>query len=502
MFFSMPNVLGKQTDFIWLAVLSVVFIALYAPVWSAEYLYTDEATQLWRYGKEPGFNMFAPQGRFLTDKLFNWLFGSMTLIREIKYIRIFSFAGWLLTLPVWYFLLKKLFAKEGLNETLAFFTVLFIICSPTVSIAVLWASCLELFLANIFGFLSGYFIYTGIKTVDGRIEVPTKAILASLIFGVVSLFTYQNGFGFFFLPFIIHALSPARRLRYVGIGIGMGFFICVVYFMLFKYGLRAEGLAASDRTNLFIAPSGKLQFFFRALSSGFHYTFLFNENDKTGYIVYACLFGSWIMLFLLRKTGPLLQRVQYIALLLFLLILSYLPSLLVRENYASNRTLLALNTAVLVLTVEMFFYYVHQKKTQLFLITLTSLLFLSNAWYNVNRLFLKPVTTEYARLRSYIEMQYQSTSDTVYFVRPQEDFFVKQYGITRSWDEFGVPSTFFSWVPEYFVRQVVFEKTGDRKVAEALVIKNVEGINTSDPVFIKSPGALSIVAEEVIAQSR
>jgi hypothetical protein len=50
--------------------------------------------------------------------------------------------------------------------------------------------------------------------------------------------------------------------------------------------------------------------------------------------------------------------------------------------------------------------------------------------------------------------------------------FQKSSYITASWDEFGVPSSFFEWVPEFFVRQVVYEKTGNRKEAESLVIKN------------------------------
>jgi hypothetical protein len=60
----------------------------------------------------------------------------------------------------------------------------------------------------------------------------------------------------------------------------------------------------------------------------------------------------------------------------------------------------------------------------------------------------------------------------VNFIQPTEDFFIRKYGITRSRDEFGVPSTFFEWVPPFFVKQVVFEKTGDRKLADSLVVNH------------------------------
>ncbi len=50
--------------------------------------------------------------------------------------------------------------------------------------------------------------------------------------------------------------------------------------------------------------------------------------------------------------------------------------------------------------------------------------------------------------------------------------FHRRYGIASSWDEFGVPSTFAAWVPEPFVRQVLYEQTGNRELAEHVVIRN------------------------------
>ena len=101
-----------------------------------------------------------------------------------------------------------------------------------------------------------------------------------------------------------------------------------------------------------------------------------------------------------------------------------------------------------------------------------SFLFVLNARVNFMGEFLKPVKNEYARVSTYVDKNFNSQIDTVYFIRPGEDFFEKKFGATRSWDEFGVPSTFFDWVPEFFVKQLVFEKTGDRKLAEKLTIKS------------------------------
>src|SRR5215218_1205906 len=116
---------ARRADFLLVTLLAFIFFVIYLPVWSSEYLYTDESVQLWFYGKEPGFEMFAPQGRYITEKLFNLLFGSIRQVKQVTNIRLFSFIGWFATLPVFYFQIKKILVKEGLPVSLAFITVLF-----------------------------------------------------------------------------------------------------------------------------------------------------------------------------------------------------------------------------------------------------------------------------------------------------------------------------------------------------------------------------------------
>jgi len=164
----------KRFDLISITILLLAFIVLYYPIWITEYVYTDEVVQLWYYGKQPGFEMFFQQGRDITELLMQWLFGSMDTIKEIKFIRIFSFLGWILALPVWYYGLKSIFIKEGFPVMGAFFCTLYLICMPPLKISVVWASCLELFLANTTGFLSGYFMYRAIKIRDNRVQVSSR----------------------------------------------------------------------------------------------------------------------------------------------------------------------------------------------------------------------------------------------------------------------------------------------------------------------------------------
>jgi hypothetical protein len=263
-----------------------------------------------------------------------------------------------------------------------------------------------------------------------------------------------------------------------------------------------NNIAPSDRTSLHINIPNKLIFLFtRPLSSAFHFTWICNEKSIAGVIVYAILFGSWgLVSFYQRRQSPVLLRLRYFLAVACFMALIYLPSLVVKENYASNRTLFALNLAVFFLVAESLLNAIRNDKVQRIVVTGLSVLFIVNAWYNFNQQFLAPVKKEYGALKEFITDHYQVGTDTVYFIRPPEDFFVKKFSITRSWDEFGVPSTFFEWTPEFLVKQLVFEKTGSRTMADKLVIKNWPGYDA----FLKaglpfSPSILLVDTEKIMS---
>jgi hypothetical protein len=332
---------------------------------------------------------------------------------------------------------------------------------------------LELFIANTASLISGYFLYSSINHETGRINKPAIMIPGSVLFGIISLFTYQSGFGCFLLPFLLHLITRPKEFRTIFIGVIGCLFIYVVYYFLFKYNLKIHNIAADDRTSISINIFPKVRFFIRPLATSFHFTFLFNEKSIIGFIVYVITFFAWLIAdFYQYRFLPFSNRLKTFALTMFILILIYLPTLVVKENYFSNRTLLALNMAVFFLVANTLLNALKKPETRTTIMAMLSFLFVLNARHNFIQQYLNPIKMEYRQLRTFIENNYNSTINTVYFIRPQEDFFVRKYGITRSWDEFGVPSSFFDWVPEFFVKQVVFEKTGNRTIAEKLTIKH------------------------------
>jgi hypothetical protein len=56
-----------------------------------------------------------------------------------------------------------------------------------------------------------------------------------------------------------------------------------------------------------------------------------------------------------------------------------------------------------------------------------SVLFVANAYYNFNEQFLAPIKDEYRQVRTFIEKNYDQNINTVYFIQPHEDFFVKKF---------------------------------------------------------------------------
>ena len=196
-----------KADYRNIGILVAIALVIYYPLFYTHYFYTDEVLQLWLYRKGSGFAMFLQQGRSITDCLFRSLFSAIDTIRQLTWLRIFSLAGWIGCLPVWYTIIAKVSRKEGLPALVPFFSVLYLICSHPFSISVQWASCMELFIANTSGLLAGYIAYTQIKYLDQKVSISIWGITLPLLFGLISLFTYQNGFGCFLLPFL-WSVSP------------------------------------------------------------------------------------------------------------------------------------------------------------------------------------------------------------------------------------------------------------------------------------------------------
>ena len=148
----------------------------------------------------------------------------------------------------------------------------------------------------------------------------------------------------------------------------------------------------------------------------------------------------------------------------------YIPGLVVSENFASYRTMLALSLLIPVVLFGNIFILTERFKYQRQIALAFIGIIIIAGYYNFNLQFIDPLKYEYAKLRDRLNQESWQKVDTVYFVRASENAFSQSHGVKDYKDEFGLPSTFKDWTPDPFIRQVCFENTKDRKKATSLIV--------------------------------
>jgi len=469
----MKRLAFKYIDFIFLLFIIAAVLAIYFPVFSAEYLYTDEASQLWLTKKGINYQTSVPQGRYITYVIMKWVFSYINNIHQVIYARLFSLIGWIMCLPIWYYIISKICNKNGFSKALVLLFMVYLITMPPFIIYIGWSACMQMFIACTSALVAGNILYNDINCISVTEKMSSFKILIIFCLGLIALFTYQNCYGCFFIPFFIHFISEKKFSKRIYIGMFFSLFTFIIYYFLFKYSLSVSNLVPSERNSITTNPLNKLLFlFYSPLNSAFHFTYLFNEKSIYGFIVYGFIFSIWLLVNLLvNKTTIFSEKVKYFLGLNLFAILIYLPSLIVKENYSSNRTLFALDLFVFFLVAETVFSCVKRKNLDYIITVFLSTLFLLNAWYNYNKQFIDPLKLEYNFVKNIIMQRFKPGILTVHFICPSEYLFKEKYNIATSWDEFGEPSTSKKWVPEPFIRQLILEKTGDMLIAQNIEIK-------------------------------
>jgi hypothetical protein len=464
----------KRKDLYLLAFLFLVVLLIFYPVFYSEYIYTDEINELWLYRPGSDVQLIAPGGRWITELLVSKSFAAVDTIHGVTYIRIFSLFIWLAFLPVWYVIIKRLAANTPGYEYLPFFTCLYLVTSLPFSVSVQWAACIMVPIANTAGLLSGAIWYLHIRDIK-KWEIPIWPALGAIAAGLFSLSTYQSGFGCFLIPFLFHYINTSTNRKDLVLIKGLAFYFLVyaIYFVIFKIYVSTNQVGSDSRAGLSTDPIGKLLFFFsQPLKRSFWLNLIVDGDNKLARAIYKVLMVGWIVLAFVRfGIKQWLNALKYIGAVLLVFIISYLPSLIVKENFASNRTMIAINLLVWLVCADMVVYFVKKAAIRKVIVIGVSVVILGASWYNFNKVFLQPVQDEYIAIRNYVQQNYNRNITTIYLIKPAGDAFEKKYHIQSSMDEFGVPSTFPEWVPINLMQQMVFEITRDRKTAEQLKVK-------------------------------
>jgi hypothetical protein len=92
----------QRKDVYAIGILYLLMLLIFYPLFYTEYIYMDEAVQIWLMKPGTDYMLFLDDGRALTEWLQFPLFSAIDSIHAITYIRIISLVGWMICVPVWY----------------------------------------------------------------------------------------------------------------------------------------------------------------------------------------------------------------------------------------------------------------------------------------------------------------------------------------------------------------------------------------------------------------
>jgi len=477
----------KRTDVLFYA-LPLLFVILYFPIFYSDYAYSDEVYALWHNDDKTNYS--ATQGRLLSGLIFHFFYSSISRIAELKLLRLFSWFGWIITTIVWTYILKKWVKLLRLPGEIHSIGALYFVCSISVCVYIGWAACMQIFLGTCAGLASGHLLFAGLVNQKDEIHLSNRRMVSSLVLAMISLFIYQNSFGIFLIPFFLYYVQArkARPEKVVLLGVTFYLLMYVVYYFLFKYCLNFYHLEASDRAEIQFNLLKKLSFFFSGpFPQGFSMNLLFSASSIFSQIFYPVVFAVWVILVFKGNTHQAIRaNVFFVAFILLLLALIYLPSMAAAENFPSYRTLFAFNLAVFIAVVEsLLFAFQRQASRRIFTIAM-GLWLLCTSFYAFNFQFINPLKREFGVLQSFIRSNYHPGINKVYFIRADKFLFTNAFHTRVYRDELGAPSTYRDWVPEPITKQLIFELTKSRNVAKDINVvqfENVQQFRQSSPVL-------------------
>jgi hypothetical protein len=483
-----------------------VLILLFKPVFYAHYAFLDEAYQLWHNRDDSNFTMDLVQGRLLTGLIFLKTFASIPTIAGLKIMRIISFFSWALFLVEFFRLGEKWRRVIGFDRSLLTISGVYIASSLSLAIYIGWGVCLQIGLACLLGLWAGHLLFITIMGQGEKTRIILLRMISILILSLLSFFLYQPAFAMFLFPLAVYLIirRSGASLRILLTGVGTYLILTLLYYLLFRYSLKGFSVPPSSRAGISLDPLGKLGFFFSApLSQAFSLNFLYNMHSILSQAFPILMIAAWLILYIKMDPAAIGKKMIFISLFLVLCMCIYLPVLVARENFASYRTMFVFNLVVTFFLTDLFLSLFRSVKWKALFSAALLCCFIGVGYRNFRLNFIDPLREEYGLLRQFVDTHYDHSIRTVYFMRPAEDLFHPRFGINAYKDEFGVPSTFRDWTPESLLKQVIFENTGDRALADSTaIIQFTDRASFTAQQNKRQPDALYIDMEAIFPFSR
>jgi hypothetical protein len=483
---------------LWAPLFIVALIVLtYASVLSSTFGMDDDYNFL-NWGIEhvdTTFLLLIAAGRPINGKVLQWGFGAVGSIENLVYLRAITLTGiGLLAIGLFFFCRKHRVARLP-----SLVVACGIILLPSFQIYAAWAQHFTTPYTACLGLLSA-FLVTPACRLSERSRIG--AIIASALLLAIALLVYQPIAMFFCTGILISILAKAddgtgwnvRRLMDAAIafvvGNGLGF-------LIFKFCLRFQSMqGVSDRGSIALKPVEKLAWFFKeplrnALS-------LYKVSAKWQLQLAVLAFIALAFVLYVKRAG--IKRATLILVFAVLALLaSYLPNMVVAENWASYRTLGALAATMLVLVVfsaTEIFRFIREifakspdgvNRFALGFALLALLCADFRAQSNLLNGLVLPLTTELNNLTAYIDKATgQKTGKMHVQIKPAS--YLDSSAVPMAYDEFGIPTMSLHYDSLALVKILLRNKNIDpgeiefinELPAEPNVVKDTLVINSSE----------------------
>ncbi len=330
-------------------VIATTVFAMFLPALIVPYAFSDDYSVLWMIeGGEPsrqfGENILdasAITGRPLAGLLDQLFFSAAGTIDNLRFVRLFAVVG-IVALAL---LLHWALVRSGIMPTLAALIALLVCSMPAFQVYGSWTVLFSVPYAALLAGGASLFVVAGVDAprnlVADRLVGATMALLAALLI-------YQPAAMFFWVFFAVALVGArhesTRALRLVRTHLGVAAVALALAFLVLRLSVRLIGETATGaaRSSLTHDLDGKVRWFFEQPLYRSLNLFDLTPTRWLAALV-ATVAAAGILLWLLQRAArPLL----YALIAVLLIPLSYLPNLVVRENWASFRTQVSISSLI------------------------------------------------------------------------------------------------------------------------------------------------------------
>jgi len=392
--------------------------------------------------------------------LLHLAFHAMRDIGDLRYLRLLGVLG--IALLAWSFYRTLVFA--GWDEYLSLLLSVFVVTMPPFQVYASWAT-------------TAFYPFAALAA-GGAVHVAERAfseprpllrwglVGGAVLLMLIALTIHQSAAMFFWVFAAILLFKPdatlpdtVRRLLWYS---GIVFAGLILGFGMYKLGTTLyEHALLPTRSHLIQDVWEKALWFFRyPLMNAFNLAKL-SPKRWLALVVVFFIIGGLIQYF----RGKAGERLWQIGIAAALLPLSYLPNLMIAENWSSYRTQSALTSVVVMYAFLALWGYsriLRRPTATLFLTVMLGFAALGSsllAAYNVDAYFARPQLLELNFMRGQLTRQDLTQASSIYIIGAK---WQDSIAPAVRYDEFGFPSSAASWVPRPAVYLLLRELSPER----------------------------------------